>query len=229
MPLNLTTAKTFRQYAAIEGVNHPPVHPSFKHARPNNDALSPSGLLVDNVLVPPTFTADAATDLLTTTSHGLVADTPVRFATTNTLPGGLSLATTYYVIASGLTSDDFKISATLGGGTVDITSPGTGVHSWSRYLTTEEQEQVTRWQRHKLDDNVTLPAALLWVQAQIAYEASPQHQAFIIDDYLQRVHQWIWRSADHADAAQAATPPSADDTGAVTTPPPASPANRSPN
>lgn len=213
MPSNLTTAKTFREYAAVEGANHPPINPSFEHTKPDNDAISPTGVFVAGVLTLPHFTAVAATDLLTTAGHGLVAGTPLRFTTTTTLPAGLALATTYYVIASGLTADDFKVSATLGGSTVDITSTGTGVHSWSRYLTFDEQEQVNLWQRDHIDANLTLPAALLWVQAQLAYEINPRHKAWLIDDYLQRHHQWIWRSADHADAARSVIPPSATATG----------------
>lgn len=218
---NLTTAKTFRQYAAVEGVNHPPIHPSFVHAPPPGDAVSPDS---SNV-----FTAVAATDLLTTAGHGLVAAVPVRFTTTGILPAGLALATTYYVIASGLTANDFKVSATLGGSAVDITSTGTGNHSWARYLTAEEQAAVTSWKRDRLDDNVALPNAILWRDAQLAYEANPQHHAWLIDDSLQRHWQWLYRSSDHADGAQAATPPSADSGGAIITPAPTSPANRSPN
>lgn len=76
-----------------------------------------------------TVTANATTDLLTLMSHGLVANNKVQFTTTTTLPAGLSLATDYYVISSGLTSDDFKVSTSQGGSTVDITDTGTGTHT----------------------------------------------------------------------------------------------------
>src|SRR3972149_2619307 len=63
----------------------------------------------------------ATTDVLTSAAHGLTANTPIRFV--SLLGGiGLSLGTTYYVIASGLTANEFKISASLGGSTIDITS-----------------------------------------------------------------------------------------------------------
>src|SRR4030065_461947 len=77
------------------------------------------------------FTAAAATDLLTSANHTLLVGTEVYFTTTGTLPGGLSTATPYYVISSGLTADDLKVSATLGGTTVDITNTGSGTHSWT--------------------------------------------------------------------------------------------------
>jgi hypothetical protein len=89
----------------------------------------------DGLSAPAPFTANASTDLLATTAHGLTAGTAVTFASTGTLPGGLSAGPLYYVIASGLTADVFKVSATVGGSAVDITSTGSGVHSWSRHFT----------------------------------------------------------------------------------------------
>lgn len=221
MSLNLTSAKTFRQYAAVEGVNHPPIHPGWEHAAPPGDAIQPNSVNE--------FTADAATDLLSTTAHGLLAGTRLRFTTTTTLPAGLSLATDYYVIASGLTADAFKVSATSGGSAVNITDAGTGTHSWQRYLTDPEQAQVNAWLINKIDAAVILPMAVAMTNAWRAYEDDPVHKAWVIDDYLQRHWQWLYRSADHADAAQTATPPSTSDTGTITTPPPTSPANVSPN
>lgn len=65
-------------------------------------------------------TAAAATNLVTKAAHGLVAGDRVRF-TTLTGGTGLSLTTTYYVIASGLTSGVFKVSTVSAGSEVDIT------------------------------------------------------------------------------------------------------------
>lgn len=73
-------------------------------------------------------TADAGTDVLTRTAHGLVVNDAVQFATTGTLPGGLSVLTTYYVKTTP-TADTYTLSATLGGATLDITSAGSGTHS----------------------------------------------------------------------------------------------------
>lgn len=70
-----------------------------------------------------------ATDTIAYTGHGLSAGDAVKYYN-----GGGTAATissvaivdgaTYYVIASGLTADAFKISATDGGATVDITGQG---------------------------------------------------------------------------------------------------------
>lgn len=71
----------------------------------------------------------AATNLLTATApHGLAVNDPIEFMS---LGGGagLDVGTIYYVIASGLTSTAFKVSATLGGGEVNFTTDVTA-GSW---------------------------------------------------------------------------------------------------
>jgi hypothetical protein len=69
------------------------------------------------------LTATASTNLLHKTAHGLTADQAISI---NTLTGGAGLSTgqTYYVIASGLTANDFKLSVFDGGSEIDITSDG---------------------------------------------------------------------------------------------------------
>lgn len=76
-----------------------------------------------------TFTADAGTDFITATSHGL-ADGDHIFLTNvgGALPAGLSVNTSYYV--RDKTTNTFKVTATVGGAAVDITGAGTGTHSF---------------------------------------------------------------------------------------------------
>jgi hypothetical protein len=76
-------------------------------------------------------TAAASTDLITKTTHGLVAGDRVTFST---LTGGTGLSTgvTYYVLASGLTANAFKVSLTSGGTAINITVDYTTV----RYVKT---------------------------------------------------------------------------------------------
>lgn len=78
-----------------------------------------------------TFTAVAATDIITSAGHGLSDDDTVRLTTTTTLPAGLSTGTTYHIITS--TTDTFQLSASQGGSKIDITDTGTGTHTWSQY------------------------------------------------------------------------------------------------
>lgn len=65
-------------------------------------------------------TAAASTDLVTKTAHGLSAGQRIYFTT---LTGGTGLAvnTAYYVLASGLTADAFKVALTAGGAAINIT------------------------------------------------------------------------------------------------------------
>lgn len=95
------------------------------------------------------FTVNAGTDLITHAAHGLVAGNIIQMFSTTTLPGPFAADTDYFVIASGLTANDFKVSATLGGTAVDITDAGTGTHKFVRV-----DNDVAE---------VTLMAAMQWI------------------------------------------------------------------
>jgi hypothetical protein len=73
----------------------------------------------------PLASITTATDTIAYTTHGLSAGDVVKyFHGGGTAATGLTNNTTYYVIASGLTANAFKVSATSGGATVDITGQG---------------------------------------------------------------------------------------------------------
>ena len=65
----------------------------------------------------PTFTAPC---------HGLIADDKVVFTGGTEIPCGLALNTVYYVIATGLTATEFKVSSTSGGSSITVTGTATG-------------------------------------------------------------------------------------------------------
>jgi hypothetical protein len=71
---------------------------------------------------------DIATALFTAPCHGLIAGDKVIFteATGAALPCGMTANTIYYVISSGLTNDNFKVSATLGGSSLSLHGTTTG-------------------------------------------------------------------------------------------------------
>lgn len=87
--------------------------------------------LDDSASLPMICVADEiASNLLRSAAHGLTADHQVRFESTPagvTLPGGLAENTTYFVISTGLTADDFSVSTTQGGGAVDISAVGKAI------------------------------------------------------------------------------------------------------
>lgn len=69
----------------------------------------------------------ATPGVVTMTNHGLVAGTPIVFSTTGALPTGITAGVTYYVIATGLTANEFQFSATLAGAAVNTTGGQSGI------------------------------------------------------------------------------------------------------
>jgi hypothetical protein len=73
---------------------------------------------------------NASPAVITWTNHGLTSDDVVRFTTTGTLPSGLVVGTSYYVIP--LTVNTFKVCLASGGknGTaINTSSAGSGTHT----------------------------------------------------------------------------------------------------
>lgn len=72
--------------------------------------------------------ADITANTIDSPSHGLVAGNSVTVWPTigASLPSPLAEDTEYFVIATGLTTDVFSLSATLGGAAIDITTTGDG-------------------------------------------------------------------------------------------------------
>ena len=72
--------------------------------------------------------ADLTNNDLQSEAHGLVAnDTVLVWPTVGALlPEGLVEDTIYFVIATGLTADAFRVSTTQGGAAVDVTGAGDG-------------------------------------------------------------------------------------------------------
>lgn len=69
-----------------------------------------------------TATVNDATNVITVPCYNLSAGDRVAFAaTTGELPCGITGGVAYYVLGSGLTSSNFKISTTSGGSEVDFT------------------------------------------------------------------------------------------------------------
>jgi hypothetical protein len=79
-----------------------------------------------------TVTFNTTSDLVNWTAHGLVAGDAVRFYTTGALPTGLTANTTYYVIASGLTADVFRVATSAGGAAINLSGTPSGTNT-ARY------------------------------------------------------------------------------------------------
>lgn len=82
---------------------------------------------------PQTFTVTIASPgVFTSTAHGLISGSRVRFTTTGALPTGIVAGTEYFVIATGLTADAFEVSATLGGSAINTSVSQSGTHTLYR-------------------------------------------------------------------------------------------------
>ncbi len=86
-----------------------------------------------------TFTAVAATDTLTTGTHGMIVTAgPFQLSTTGTLPAGTDSTTFYYAIVASSTTIKLALTPALAkaGTAVDITDAGTGTHTLVRSVAT---------------------------------------------------------------------------------------------
>jgi hypothetical protein len=81
-------------------------------------------------------TADATANDVQSVAHGLVANDRVEFEVIEqlTVPAGLTAGVLYYVISTGITTDSFRVSTTLGGAAVDITGNGSAI--WRKVVVT---------------------------------------------------------------------------------------------
>jgi hypothetical protein len=90
------------------------------------------------------FTADASTDVCTSAGHNLHNGDPLTVSSSGTLPTGLTAGPTYWVINA--TTDTFKLAATPGGAAINLTTAGTGTHSFSVSDGTTDAYQVDVWE-----------------------------------------------------------------------------------
>lgn len=74
----------------------------------------------------------ASPAVVTKATHGLIAGDTIRFSTTGALPTGLAVATDYYVIATGLTANDFQLALIAGGTAINTSGGQSGIHTLYR-------------------------------------------------------------------------------------------------
>lgn len=92
-----------------------------------------------------TWTVVAATDVITSTAHGLVAGDTIKVIAATTLPTGASTTVVYYVIT--VTTNTFQISLTNGGSSIDMTDTGTGTLTWYKCSLYSDGIQYGTWDR----------------------------------------------------------------------------------
>ena len=82
--------------------------------------------------------------VVTLNSHALTANDTIRFTTTGSLPTGLVVGTTYYVISTGLTANTFQLSSTAGGTAINTSGSQSGTHTLYRTTPYALNDQDTR-------------------------------------------------------------------------------------
>lgn len=86
--------------------------------------------IAGNTMVTQTCTiSNASPGVITATAHGKVAGDVVYFATTGGLPAPLLPMFPYYVLATGLTADSFRIGLSGSTPAINTTTAGSGVHT----------------------------------------------------------------------------------------------------
>jgi hypothetical protein len=71
----------------------------------------------------------ASPAVVTWNAHGLSAGDAVVFNTSGALPTGVTAGTTYYVIATGITTNTFQFATTPGGTAVNTSGSQSGTHN----------------------------------------------------------------------------------------------------
>jgi microcystin-dependent protein len=75
-----------------------------------------------------TTDVDTGTNTITETAHGLSNGQRLYLTSTGTIPAGLASFTKYFIV--GAAANTFQLALTSGGAAIDITSQGTGTHSF---------------------------------------------------------------------------------------------------
>jgi len=76
-----------------------------------------------------TCTISIASPAVVTMANNFVANQAVQFATTGSLPTGLTAGTIYYVSATGLSTSHFQVSATSGGASINTSGSQSGTQT----------------------------------------------------------------------------------------------------
>lgn len=105
----------------------------------------------------------ASPGVITLASHGLIAGDTIELTTTGALPTGLSASTTYFVISSGLTANDFQVSLSNGGAAINTSGSQSGTHTLYRttpYAVGDQDARIpTQGENDALAGTVNTPSS----------------------------------------------------------------------
>ena len=93
-----------------------------------------------------TFAITYAAFAVTWAAHGLVANTPVSFTTTGTLPWPIVAGAVYYVVGTSITTNSFQLSTSING----LAMPGIGITATGVQTAVATIPAVVTWAAHGL-------------------------------------------------------------------------------
>jgi hypothetical protein len=122
--------------------------PIIKGVETQFNLLSDGGFEATNISDNVSITSDvsstvtmpiATPGLVTWSPHRQLANQPIVFSSTGTLPAAITAGVIYYVLAAGLVTGAFEIALTPGGTAINFADAGTGTHTatalvWSRTI-----------------------------------------------------------------------------------------------
>jgi hypothetical protein len=98
-------------------------------------------------------------------AHGQKPGYAIKFATSGTLPGGISAGDTYYVLDDGFTDSTFRISSSKNGQPLETTSAGSGSHYF----------EATKLAATALKDGYNYAEVTLWPRQEFVPVAAPSN------------------------------------------------------
>ena len=112
-----------------------------------------------------TFVTGAETLVRTSVAHGQQPGYAVKFATSGSLPAGISVGDTYYLLDDGFTATTFKISASKNGQPLETTTSGSGSHYF----------EATKLAATALKDGYNYAEITLWPRQEFVSVAAPSN------------------------------------------------------
>lgn len=101
----------------------------FLRSSGGEDLISAADIYaVDDVAAAIVTLTIASPGVVNWTAHGLTANQNVLFATTGSLPTGLTPLTTYYVVGASITTNSFEVSTAASGSAINFTGSQSGTH-----------------------------------------------------------------------------------------------------
>jgi hypothetical protein len=153
---------------------------------------------IDGKFTPITFSYTAvsiAADTFTYNSHGLVDWMPIQITSTGTAPGGTAKLALYYITQA--TTNTFKLTATVGGSPINISSQGTGNHTIANAYRIYKSNGVNAdkiYERVKISywESITVIKFSVWYKYDFVFKTDEAGYATTFDLTVSNTANYLW-------------------------------------